>query len=68
MLTKLAALQMEGGLHLPEELPGIAPQAQTPLGPNKQGRGDRHFSEKGKGLSIGFRATAGILQGKNGQV
>lgn len=25
-------------------------QAQTPPGPNKQGHGDRHFSEKGKGL------------------
>lgn len=43
-------------------------ETQTPLGPNKQGNGDRYFSEKGKGLSIGFRATAGIIQGKNGSV
>lgn len=47
-----------------EELPSSALKAQTPLGPNKEGHGDRHFSEKGKGLSIGFRATAGVIQGK----
>lgn len=49
---------------MPEELPSSALQAQTTLGPNKEGHGDRHFSEKAKGLSIGFRATAGVIQGK----